>query len=268
MDWRKTKTIFIIVFLILDVFLLFQFVEKRNSNQLGLLAEKTLEEQLVDNEISIKATLPKGPMNETYISGTSREFVPEDLLQLKDQQAQIINKTQIYSKFTTPIPLKENSKKWLEDFLKQNVLEGSSYVFWGLEEDKESEKRELIFFQVFSGKTVFNNKNAVIHILLNDKEEMIEYYQTYLEDIEEMNIDGDKTESFTALKAIETMYERNELKPGNVVTDVDLGYYTLFKDSQVFVPTWHIIIDNKESYFVNALEGHIIRDAAQWGDES
>ncbi|MBM6616907.1 two-component system regulatory protein YycI [Bacillus suaedaesalsae] len=264
MDWRKTKTIFIIVFLILDVFLLFQFVEKRNSNQLGLLAEKTLEEQLEDNDISIEISLPKGPMNETYISGTSRQFDAEDLLPLKGQQAQILNKSQIYSKFTTPIPIKEDSRKWLEDFVKQNVIEGSSYVFWGLEE----EKHELLFFQVFNGKTIFYNENAVLHIQLNDKDEMVEYYQTYLEEIEEMNVDGDKTESFTALKAIENMYERNELKPGSVVTDVDLGYYTLVKDSQVFVPTWHFIIDNKESYFVNALEGHIIRDAAQWRDES
>lgn len=263
MDWSKTKTIFIVVFLILDVFLLFQFVEKRTSYELGLLAETTLEEQLEENDISIKVELPKGPMTETYISGKSRQFKPEDLLTLKGQQPQVEYKFTISSKFTTPLPIKEDSKRWLEDFVKQNVLEGSSYVFWGL----EKEKNELLFFQVYKGKTIFYNKNAELRIKLNDQNEMIEYKQTYLEEIEGMEVDGDKTESFTALKAIENMYDRNELKPGSVVTNVELGYYTLVEDSQVFVPTWHFIIDNKESYFVNALEGHIIRGAAQWGED-
>jgi regulatory protein YycI of two-component signal transduction system YycFG len=250
------------VFLILDLFLAFQFVEKRNSNQLGLLAEATLEDQLKENDITY-VDLPKEPIKETYISGTSRVFTGEDLLKLKGQKPQIINKTKIYSQFEKPIPVAEKTPEWLSSFIKSNVLMGDSYVFWGIEEETDI----LIFFQKYKGRTIFYNNNAVLAIQLNDRNEMVSYQQTILADIEEMQVDEGQTGSFTALKAIENMYERNELKQGSKVTKVDHGYYTLIKDSQVFVPTWHFIIDNKENYFVNAFEGHIIRDSAKWSEE-
>jgi regulatory protein YycI of two-component signal transduction system YycFG len=245
------------------LFLAFQFVEKRTSNQLGQLAESTIEEQLEENDITY-VELPKEPKNETYITGTNRVFSTSDLELLKGQQPQLVSKTKLYSKFDQPIPIKENTSTWLEGFAKANVIEGSSYRFWGYEE----QSNVLLFFQQYNGKPIFYNKNAVLFIFLNDKGEMVEYQQSLLEDIEEMKVEEDKTGSFTALKAIENMYKRNELKPGSKVTTVELGYYTLIKDTQVFVPTWHLIIDNKESYFVNAFEGHIIRDVAKWSEES
>jgi regulatory protein YycI of two-component signal transduction system YycFG len=245
------------------VFLAFQFVEKRNSNQIEQLAEKTLEEQLEENEITYP-DLQKEPIKETYISGTNRIFTTEDFAGLKGQQPQIINKTKLYSKFNEPILIKENTPSWLEGFIKGNVTKGDSYKFWGLDEQSNM----LLFFQKYNGSPIFYNRNAVLVIQLNEKGEMVEYQQSLLEDIEEMNVDEEKNGSFTALKAIENMFKRNELKPGSKVTKVELGYYTLIKDTQVFVPTWHFIIDNKESYFVNAFEGHIIRDVAKWSEES
>ena len=264
MDWSRTKTIFIIVFLILDLFLAFQFVEKRNSNQLGLLSEETVEDQLKENDITF-VDLPKETIDESYISGTSKVFTAEDLSKLKGQVPQISEKTKIISRFEEPIPIAVNSPQWLESFAKDNVKDGSSYVFWGVGDEEQTDM--LIFFQQYKGKTIYYNKNAVLAIHLNDKNEMVYYEQTLLEDIEEMDVDDAQTGTFTALKAIENMFERNELKQGSKVTKVDLGYYTLVEDSQVFVPTWHFIIDNEENYFVNAFEGHIIRDSAKWSEE-
>ncbi|MBM7662240.1 regulatory protein YycI of two-component signal transduction system YycFG [Bacillus mesophilus] len=262
MNWSRIKTIFIIVFLVLDLFLLSQFVDKRNSNQLGLLAEATLEDQLRENDITYPE-LPKDPIQETYITGSSRTFTAEDLVNLEGQQAQILNKTLIYSKFEEPVPVPENSANWLETFVSKHMISGEDYVFWGFEE----KSRMLIFFQQYEDHTIFYNENAVIKIILNEKNEMIEYQQTVLTDLEEMEVDADQAGSFTALKAIENMFIRNEIKHGSTITQVDLGYYTLISDSQVFVPTWHFIIDNKENYFVNAIEGHIIRDSAKWSEE-
>jgi regulatory protein YycI of two-component signal transduction system YycFG len=41
---------------------------------------------------------------------------------------------------------------------------------------------------------------------------------------------------------------------------VEFGYSTLIQlaASQVLAPTWHIVVDDKESLFVNAFEGKII----------
>ncbi|WP_246944267.1 two-component system regulatory protein YycI [Bacillus pinisoli] len=262
MYWSRIKTIFIIVFLVLDLFLLSQFVEKRNSNQLGLLAEATLEDQLKENDITY-VDLPKDQIQETYITGTSRNFTTDDLENLKGQLAQVLNKTKIYSRFDQPIPIEENTPEWLEGFISNYVLDGDSYVFWGYEE----QSRMLIFFQQYKNRTIFYNNNAVLKIMVNERNEIVDYQQTMLTELEEMEVDEDQAGSFTALKAIENMFVRNELKQGTEISKVDLGYYTLIADSQVFVPTWHFIIDNKENYFVNAIEGHIIRDSAKWSEE-
>ncbi|WP_456277216.1 two-component system regulatory protein YycI [Bacillus sp. AK128] len=262
MNWSRIKTIFIIVFLVLDLFLLSQFVEKRNSNQLGLLAEATLEEQLLENDISYP-TLPNDPIKETYITGSNRTFTEEDTLTLKGQLTQIMNMTKIYSRFEKPIPITDNSPEWLESFVAANVIDGDDYVFWGFEE----QTRMLIFFQHYNDRTIFYNNNAVLNIFVNEKNEMIDYQQTLLTDIEEIEIDEEPAGSFTALNAIENMFVRNELKPGSTITKIDQGYYTLIAESQMFVPTWHFIIDDKENYFVNAIEGHIIRDSAKWSEE-
>src|SRR6056297_2871852 len=50
LDWSKTKSIFIIVFLILDIFLLTLFINKYNESQYDFLGETKFEDRLqVDN---------------------------------------------------------------------------------------------------------------------------------------------------------------------------------------------------------------------------
>jgi regulatory protein YycI of two-component signal transduction system YycFG len=44
MDWSKIKTIFILTFLILDVYLLFQFMKIRDANKLEVITEASFEE--------------------------------------------------------------------------------------------------------------------------------------------------------------------------------------------------------------------------------
>ncbi|MED5050283.1 hypothetical protein P9850_00180 [Anoxybacillus rupiensis] len=67
MDWNKTKTIFIITFLILDLFLGYQFIQKRNSSQLDVLLEEIIEEQLAANGITY-VDIPKEIKKASYVS--------------------------------------------------------------------------------------------------------------------------------------------------------------------------------------------------------
>lgn len=52
MEWNRTKTIFIIVFLILDIFLAFQYFDKRSNNQFPILEKSTLQEDMKADHIS------------------------------------------------------------------------------------------------------------------------------------------------------------------------------------------------------------------------
>jgi regulatory protein YycI of two-component signal transduction system YycFG len=227
-----------------------------------MITETTLEEQLEANEISY-VNLPKEMIKETYITAKSKEFTAKDIERLKKQIVEVKNKTKLTSIFETPIPLREGTPDWIPTFIKENVIEGDSYVLWGYEENY----KRLIFFQHYKEKPLYYNQNALLAIQLNENKEMIGYEQSLLVDIEEMMVEGNKQEILPAIKAIENMYKRNDLKPGSKVTKVELGYFTLVTDAQVFVPTWHFIVNNKDNYFVNAFEGQIIRDNTQWSEE-
>src|SRR5699024_9741688 len=68
------------------------------------------------------------------------------------------------------------------------------------------------------------------------------------------------------IKAIETLYKANELRSGDEITRVDIGFHTrvpLANGVQVFVPTWKVQVNNEQDYFVNAIEGFVFS-----GDEN
>ena len=60
MDWSRIKTIFIIAFLILDLFLLTQFLNKHKTNQFEVKSDVSFEESLKADGIEYKS-LPKDP---------------------------------------------------------------------------------------------------------------------------------------------------------------------------------------------------------------
>jgi regulatory protein YycI of two-component signal transduction system YycFG len=255
LDWSKTKTIFIITFLILDLFLGYQFMQKRSSSQLDVILEATIEEQLEADGITY-VDLPKEVTKATYVSGKSKVFTEEEIKSLNNQRIETTNQLVLQAKFIKPILIQDPSAGYrLSEFLRQNIISGEKYTFWKYDEDTKT----LIYFQQYDGKVIYKNVSSMLLIHLNDKNEMISYEQTMLEDLEK---DGEKQEILPAIKALETLYKKNLLKPGDRVTKIDLGYYALvqFTASQVLTPTWHVVVNGKTDYYVNAFEGRIISD--------
>jgi regulatory protein YycI of two-component signal transduction system YycFG len=255
LDWSKTKTIFIITFLILDFFLAYQFIQKRNSSQLDVILETTIEEQLEANNITY-VELPKEITKATYLSGKSKIFTREETEKLVNQKVVINDQPILQATFIEPIPLPNpKDQNRLNDFVKRNIISGENYTFWKFDEKKKT----IIFFQKYNEKVIYENVSSMLLLHLNENNEIISYEQTLLEDLE---ANEEKQEIVPAIKAIETLYKRNHLKPNDHVTTIELGYYGLvqFTASQVLTPTWHIVVNRKENYYVNAFEGQVIND--------
>ncbi|MBO9131342.1 two-component system regulatory protein YycI [Bacillus sp. 165] len=263
MDWSKIKNIFIITFFIFDIFLAFQVIQKQNRNELDLMIETSVEDQLAADDIKY-VNLPKEPKKEVYITGKNKEFNNSELAALKNQSALIINFTTLQSKLKNAVQLQGHNKgAFFEEFLRTYVFEGVKYKYWKTDE----RTRTVYFFQQYNGKNIFVSP---LILKLNEKDEIVSYKQTVLRDIEKMGGDNEKQEIITAIKALETLYLKNELKPGSKVTKVELGYYTVVPLSsgvQVMAPTWHFEVNDKEDYFVNAVEGQIIKEQnIQWSE--
>lgn len=257
MEWSKTKTIFILIFLILDLFLVFQFIEKRTIGQLDYIAESTIEEQLEADDITF-GELPKENGNETYIIGKRKMFTHDEVKNLENQKVSFLMDEWIISEFNEPISLPtEGVEAFLQQIVEKNVIAGSQYIYWGW--NKKTNK--LLFFQTYNGKPLYFNENAMLSLQLNEENELIGYEQTLLIDLRKIAEEGSNQKVLPPLRAIENLYKKNYLSPGSHVTSVELGYYknvSLAGDGQFFAPTWHISVDDNTSYFVNAIEGQVM----------
>jgi len=266
MDWNRTKSIFIIVFLILDIFLYSLYFKRYNEAQsVEIPGERTIETRLKDDKITYGAL----PSNEsaTYITGKVHKFTGSDFPD-KNQQANI-DGTLAHVVFINPVKLRNiNDNTSFTEFLHTNVKAGDSYALWKV----DREERVAIFFQKKNNQMFYYNESASLKIKWNMDDEVIMYEQTMIDNIEE--IEQQET-VIPPLQIIQTLYAKGPLKPDSKITQMKLGYSTLVKltRTQVMVPTWEVRVKlsdgETEEYFVNAVEGKVIelQEDKQEGEE-
>lgn len=256
MQWNRIKNVFILVFLLLNIYLLYQYSEKRVQSDIPLLEphESTIEHQLELEDINI-VELPDEDLKETYISVDQRTFTKEEFEEISDidgQRMMLINRSFIVSLFEKPHPIhSSDTKKDFEKLLKDEVPFAEEYEYWNW----NKEANVLIFFQSKKERSVYFNQNGVILVYLNNKDEAVSYTQTMLGEKEQRQEEKSLIEP---MKAIEILYDTNELKSGDDITEVNIGFHTrvpLEDGEQVFVPTWKVVVNEERNYFVNAIEG-------------
>ncbi len=254
MDWSKTKSIFIIVFFVLDIFLLYQFLEKKDNYQFEYFAEATIEDRLQGDEITYDS-LPKQNLREQFLTAQSKIFKMEDIEDLPNQKVKVVDQTKLSGSFDKPISISKNfQSSELEKLVKEHMLYGSEYRYW----DYDETDREIIFYQTWDKKMFFNNSKGKITLFLDKENQVISYEQTYLENIKKVNKEKDLV---TAFKALEALYENDYIEPKSEVTKVDLGYYNSLQTTSathLLVPVWRVVINNELDLFVNAFDGGII----------
>lgn len=257
MQWNQIKNVFILVFLLLNVYLLYQFNEKRELADVDVLEprESTIEHQLELEDIEI-GELPEEELKETYLSVDQRTFTKEfkDLSDTDSQKMMLINDTFIASVFEKTIPIrKSDSPSDIEELLEDEIPYAEEYEFWDWNEDTNI----IILFQQKKDRSVYFNQNGVVLVYLNDDDEAVFYTQTMLGETEQRQEEKSLIEPMTA---VETLYNANELKSGDEITNVGIGFHTrvpLEDGEQIFVPTWKVVVNEERNYFVNAIEGFV-----------
>lgn len=263
MDWNKTKTIFIIVFLILDSFLLYQFLKKHSTNQYEVIADLSFEEKLKVDGIEY-VELPKDSIQDQYMSAKSKIFTEEEVNKLSKQKVKVTEETFLESELDEPLEIKNDFDPiQIDNFIKDHVINGEQYRFWEYNEEEQL----ITYYQEYKGRPFFKNLSGHLVFHLNEDNEITGYVQTMLDSIEPLR---DKEEVLPAFKAIENLHQKGMLKPDSKITQIGLGYYTLVylgeskesQVSQVLTPTWHFVVERKsekENLLVNAFEGQIIQ---------
>ncbi|MFE8701999.1 two-component system regulatory protein YycI [Cytobacillus sp. FJAT-54145] len=261
MDWSKIKTIFILSFLVLDIYLMYEFTKIRHSSQYEFIKETSFEKRLSADEIQY-VELPKNTIRDSYLSAKPKVFTVEEIEELKDtkfegQSINIVEHTMLQSVLEDPISISEKFEPAeLNNFLKNQVLSGDQYRYWS----KNDTDQTITYYQQLDNKLFYKNMSGELTFYLNKDNEIISYKQTLLVEIEELS---EEEKILQPIKALETLYENGLLEYGSTITKVELGYYTLvhlsYSSSQVLTPAWRFVVDDKENLFVNAFEGQIIQ---------
>ncbi|MGG0643771.1 two-component system regulatory protein YycI [Sporosarcina gallistercoris] len=256
MDWSKTKTIFIIVFSILNVFLYFLFLNRNaNIENLEVTGKTSMEDVLKQENITYKLP-PFVDKEASFVSADIVDFHKESLKDLKGQKTSIIGDNLLRSTITDKITLQEAKKDDFKAFLSQYVLNGTEYVLWEVADDQ----KKAVFFQQFEGRPIYYSPSAMLEVSWNENEKIQSYEQHMLKDFANFN----KKDLLSPLEIIGSLASRGLLKQNSEVTNVKMGYSTLVRltETQVFAPTWDVQVKlengEKEHHFLSANEGKVI----------
>lgn len=255
MQWDQIKTLLILSFLILNIYLLVQFTEKQEQADLSVLehTESTIEDQLEAENIKIP-NLSNKKYNETFISVEPKLIVNDELKKLKElknQDNEVIQNTLIVSKIDEPIEVSEKSNQEnLNNLLDELVLFPDSYSLWEWNEQANM----IVYFQEKFDRPIYYNQSGLVLLYLNEQNEITHYTQTVLGEDEE---NEDSRDLITSMRAIETLYDSDKLESNDEITSVEMGFHTrvpLDSGVQVFAPTWEVEVNDESRYFVNAIE--------------
>ncbi|NTU25608.1 WalRK two-component regulatory system regulator WalI [Bacillus tequilensis] len=276
MEWNKTKSIFIVAFLILDIFLGYQFFQKWQATSKEYeVIKNDVEHDMKADHITYEA-LNKEATEGYRITANQKAFTKEDIEALKDQKPLMDmpsddhKVTSLKMKFANPIAL---SKKNIEDdaqaLVSSNIQDGEKYKLWKVDKSK----KEIIFFQTYEGNYIYqktdNSSNMIGQVVLhlNDKNEVVSYDQTTLETFKQIQ----KESLITEMDAVELLYYQNQLKEYCTIKSVKFGYVAQYPltSTQVLAPVWRITVEYdkkvngekktvQEYFTVNALESTIL----------
>lgn len=259
MQWSQIKTLFILCFLALNVYLLFQLYDQQQEQDfIDEPIESTFEEQLEQDNISVpESVLDASEIRESFMTVEQKKFDEEEFKasdSLLDQELRINNDSLVVSVLEEKVKIPEDSSQEnIKEVMKKITPYSSDYSFWKWDESLNI----IIFFQQKNEQAIYYNQNGLFLLFLNDKNEVTHYSQTMLADEEEMQ---ESQKLISPLRAIETIYNSGQLIYGDEVTKAEVGFHTRIPSSsgvQVFVPTWKVIVNDDKHYFVNAIEGYV-----------
>ncbi len=251
-DWKHASSLFIFVFLVMNICLGYIYYNKvQQSHIIDTQDEKRLS--FADERIK----LPKLPSIEgvelNYVSGRSKIFHEDE----KDLKKATISNGKVDDSLAIPEIEATTIIETLTDFVKETPFGGTEYILSGI----DRKNRRIYYEQTFNNYPILNNETAQIVFSYNDDNEVTSYKQTYLDDLKiGLGNNNEKKQVINPRKALETLYYQNVLHPGDEVSAVRLGYYSVGPniEGQVLKPTWQVAIihndDRRETLYVDALQ--------------
>ncbi|PYZ96226.1 hypothetical protein CR205_17865 [Alteribacter lacisalsi] len=261
MDWSRAKTILIMTFIFLNAFLIFQLVEKRNAENMSVMAQEdhSFQELLRRQNIEISIDDPEADEEGQYISGEGHEFGDEEQSmieeQFEDQEISFRRNQMIRAVLDEPQELFGlDMASSVESFLADHLYNGDEYRFASYDE----EERMIRAFQVYEDEPLrYRGEESHVILYLTEDGEVEGYDQRYMDFSPQL-----APELMTPLEAIEVLILEYGIADV-VIDEVELGHYNMTPANmdahEYYAPMWRVTVDD-EYYFVNAHNSEVWTD--------
>ena len=259
MNWGKMKSLFIYLFIVLNIVLLGSYIYTIQKHKTEIVQEKEIIERSMKNDnITVEENATKRD-NLGYVNVTI-----SDLKDIRKEDSGLKYEVENVDKTSTLKVSSENVitnvnkgsyRAELDSFLLEKMKLSANYIF----SSYNSSKNEVIFEQQIDSFRVFSNKNARIVFSVESNGDIKNFTLTSVS-----NIRKDKNETLVpSNQAINRLYHE-DLIPKNCRVRATLGYYTYISqtENQVLIPTWNIEISDKDgrvsNYYVDAINLNVL----------
>ncbi|MCF6515584.1 hypothetical protein GSH19_05380 [Lactobacillus sp. S2-2] len=254
MDFKKIQQIFLVAFILIDMFL---FVMYQQNSNIQSDNTQTSNETVLKEMRRVKINFDN-PSNKTsngyYLSAVKNTNLAKQVNKLNNQQIKT-SKYEIHSTLNQPISINPNDpSESIDQLLKRNnfILDGTSYKY----NQDLSSKSQIVYTQKSYGLDFFGSK-----IIFNVKDNQVtSYVQNNLIDVKVLK---EKAPTISAEKAITLLYQYNGIQDDSSILWSRLTYTKSLKiqNSGVYIPTWLIALkkDNQVEYKkINAFDGSVV----------
>lgn len=258
MEWGKIKTMFIYLFLILNIILFSLYIYIVNKNKTEIYKEQDAIIKSIKND-NIEILEPQQKKeNISYISATVKKFEVSEI-QLLEYNYELINDGEtkyLAIKFEYPITnIKDNNyKEKLDKFIKEKLSKDLQYEY----ENYDENTKRIRYVQIVDNFKIYGNKNARIEFDVSSDGNIKSMTQTGL-----VNFKRDNVENIANYnQIIHKLYHENYITHNSRVSAY-LGYYTSLSqiENQILIPSWKIeVFDGKKIkyYYVDAITMKIL----------
>ena len=262
MDHRKIEWLFLILFCLVDIYLLIELWRAPvtlTSSTNSVTTSTSLKAEMKSDNITVPSLSKKGDSG-YYLATRSKSDLKEAAKKISSDVSTSYaegDKT-LYATMKTAIPLERMT---VSEFKNDSnyVLHGKQYVY----AKNLSSNSSYVYVQKSQYGLVYS---SLAQLVVNVKNKKITgYYQTYLTDLTSVR---ELQATFCPGPAATDLYTTRELADNSRVMQVKLGYTKLteVRGSVIFVPTWLVWIENKSSKSsslkrVNAFSGQLLQNS-------
>ena len=248
MNWKRAQTLFIIVFFLINVCLVYVYIDKYNKSKVNPASN--------DNGVNFEQENIKLPKNMPDVSKVKMQLITarsrnfEEEAESQSDDGYVLNK-----EVDETVDVKVDPISHLKPYINSNVYKGNEYQYY------ETKDNEIRYEQTYEDFPIMNNERAALTFLVSDNR-VKSYKQSAMQDIRPSKGANNKRHKvMSAHKALEALYYNQYLKEGDEVLNLRLGYYTVVKETnlQVLQANWEIQVkQGKETktYYVEAVSAN------------